>query len=286
MSAVSHSQCSQVRVGTRRVCRITQPVQSGQSWDTSCLPYHTASAVRSELGHVVSAVSHSQCSQVRVGTRRVCRITQPVQSGQSWDTSCLPYHTASAVRSELGHVVSAVSHSQCSQVRVGTRRVCRITQPVQSGQSWDTSCLPYHTASAVRSELGHVVSAVSHSQCSQVRVGTRRVCRITQPVQSGQSWDTSCLPYHTASAVRSELGHVMSAVSHSQCSQVRVGTRAVSHSQCSQVRVGTRHVCRITQPVVPVAGVWMGQLTVRSGRGWDTSRMDSTTVPCCCGHHQ
>ena len=103
------------------------------------------------------------------------------------------------------------------------------------------------------------------------------LCHSLLAVWSGQSWDTSCLLYYTASVVRSELGQDTSCLPYYTASVVRselghiMSTRL--YSQYSQVRVGTRHVCRITQPVVPVAGVWMGQLTVRSGRGWDTSRI-------------
>ena len=104
------------------------------------------------------------------------------------------------------------------------------------------------TASVVRSELGHVMSTAS-----VVRSELGHVMSTASVVRSELGHVMS-----TASVVRSELGHVMS---------------AILYSQCSQVRVGTRHVCRITQPVVPVAGVWLGQLALRSGRGWDTLRI-------------
>ena len=98
--------------------------------------------------------------------------------------------------------------------------LCHSLLAVWLGQSWDASCLLYYTASVVGSELGHM----------------------------------SALLY---SAVRSELGYIMSARLYSQCSRVRVGIRHICHitqqwsllqvygwgdSQYGQVGVGTRHV--------------------------------------------
>ena len=128
------------------------------------------------------------------------------------------------------------------------------------------------------------------------------LCHSLLAVWSGQSWDASCLLYYTASVVGSELGHMSALLYSAVRSELGYVMSAILYSQCSRVRVGIRHICHITQQVVPVAGVWMGKLAVRSGWGWDTPRIPpshaagglAATQLCGCslrtvplsGHHQ